>query len=157
PNGTYTVSAIAADGSSLGSRTVTIGDRNAWFEFTAPGNSAGVTRATVTAPVGTAGVRPTVTWTEIPDAVGYEIRLTNRTTGRVSVYPGATTIGPSWVPASDLVPGHSYRVVVRGLLAYRDSDWSPAWDFIVGTPQAVGPGANAQTLRPAISWNGIPG
>jgi hypothetical protein len=102
-------------------------------------------------------VRPTVTWTEIPDSVGYEVRLTNRTTGRVSVYPGATTVGPSWIPPSDLVPGHSYRVVVRGLLAYHDSEWSPALDFTVGTPRTVGPGMNAPTLRPAFAWTGIPG
>jgi hypothetical protein len=73
------------------------------------------------------------------------------------VYPGATTVGPAWVPPSDLVPGHSYRVVVRGLLAYRDTEWSPAWDFTVGTPRAVGPGMNAATLRPAITWAPIPG
>jgi len=157
PNGIYSVSAVSADGSNLGSRTVTIVDRNAWFEFVAPTRTVVATRATVTAPVGTTGVRPTVTWTEIPDSLGYLVRLTDRTTGRVSVYPGSTTVGPAWAPPSDLIPGHSYSVVVRGLMAYHDSEWSPAWDFTVGTPQAVGPGVNAATLRPAISWAAISG
>ena len=90
PNGTYTVSATStADGSNLGSRTVTINNHNAWFEFRAAGPFSGVTRTSVTAPVGTAGVRPLVTWTPVPEAIGYEVRLTNLTTGRASVYPGA--------------------------------------------------------------------
>ena len=158
PNGTYTITAVStADGSNLGSRTVTIGDHNAWFEFRAAGPFSGVTRASVTAPVGTTGVRPTVTWTPVPDAVGYLVRLTNRTTGRTSVYPGAITTVNAWTPPTDLIPGHSYRVVIRALLPYQDGEWSPTWDFTVGTPRPNGPGMNAPTLRPAVSWTGIPG
>lgn len=157
PNGTYTVSAVAANGANLGSRTVSINNSNGWFDFAAPAQVAAATRATVTAPVGSAGVRPTVTWTEIADAVGYEVRLTNRTTGRLNVYPGATTTTTSWTPPTDLIPGHSYTVVVRPLLAHLNGEWSPAWDFAVAAPKPIGPGVNATKLRPSISWNAVPG
>jgi hypothetical protein len=156
PNGTYSVSGTAADGTSLGTRTVTVQNRNAWLEFSLSGPAATATRATITAPLGTAGVRPTVTWAAVPDAVAYAVRLTNLTTGKASLFPGATAGGPSWVPPRDLVPGHVYRAVVRPLYAHRDGEWSPPGDFTVGTPSVSAP-SSTSTLRPAFSWSGIPG
>jgi hypothetical protein len=157
PNGTYTVTATAADGTPLGTRTVTVQDDNAWFEYRAPGQSAVAARASVTGPTGTSGVRPTVTWASIPDALGYEIKLADRTTGRLNIFPGATTNGPPWTPPRDLIPGHSYQVMVRALFAYADAQWSPAGEFAVGTPQVTGPAAGATTLRPTVSWTAVDG
>jgi hypothetical protein len=156
PNGTYTVTATAADGTVLGTHTVVVQDSNAWLEFRAAGADSNLARATITAPLGTAGVRPTVIWGAVADALGYEVRLTNLTTGRVSLYPGATAAGPSWVPPTDLVPGHKYRAVVRPLFAHRDGEWSPPGGFTVGTPRVTGPGFGATTLRPTFSWESLP-
>ncbi|HKB03036.1 MAG TPA: hypothetical protein VKD90_12500 [Gemmataceae bacterium] len=157
PNGTYTLTATAADGTDLGTRTLTIQNANAWFEYRATGPAPAVPRATVTGPTGVAGVRPTVTWESIPDALGYEIRLTDLTTGRLSVFPGATTNGPPWTPPRDLVPGHAYRVVVRALFAQQDGEWSPGWDFVVGRAEVTGPGPGTTTLRPCVSWTPVAG
>jgi hypothetical protein len=157
PNGTYTLTATAADGTPLGTQTVTVQNGNAWFECRADGPAGPASRAAVTGPSGVAGVRPTVTWASIPDALGYDIRLADLTTGRTNLFPGATTNGPPWTPAKDLVPGHSYRVVVRALFAYQDGEWSPGWTFTVGTPQVTSPGAGVTTLRPAVSWTAVPG
>jgi hypothetical protein len=157
PNGTYTVTATAADGTPLGTQTVTVQDHNAWFEYRAVGQTGVVSRATVTGPTGTAGVRPTVTWASIPDALGYQIRLADRTTGRLNVFPGATTNGPPWTPPKDLIPGHSYQVVVRALFAYADGEWSPPWDFTVGTPRVTVPAGAVTTLRPTVSWTAVAG
>jgi hypothetical protein len=157
PNGTYTISATDEDGIALGTQTVTIQNGNAWIEYRATGSAALPARAEITAPLGTAGVRPTVTWRAVPDAVGYEVRLTNLTTGRLNLYPGTTTVGPSWVPPTDLVPGHSYRAVVRALFAHRDGEWSPAGDFAVGRATVAAPDAPVSTLRPSFSWSEVPG
>lgn len=157
PDGTYTVTATAADGTPLGTQTVSVQDANAWFEFHAVGSTGPALRASVTGPTGRAGIRPTVTWATTPGALGYDIRLADLTTGRMNVFPGATTNGPPWTPPKDLIPGHSYQVVVRALFAFQDGAWSPAWNFTVGTPQVTGPGATATTLRPAVTWTPVTG
>jgi hypothetical protein len=157
-NGTYTVTATAADGTPLGSQTVTINNGNGWFAFHETGTGVRPLLLTpVTAPVGTSGVRPTVTWQAVPDAVGYLVRLSNLTTGRASVFPGATALGPSWTPPADLIPGDQYRVVVRPLFSDQDGAWSPTGDFQVGIPTLGGPQGPTGTASPAFSWTGVDG
>jgi hypothetical protein len=157
-DGTYTVTATAADGTPLGSQTVTINNGNGWFEFRETGSAIGPRAlAQITAPVGTSAVRPTVTWQAVPDAVGYQVWLTNVTTGRTSVFPGATSLGTSWSPPADLVPGHHYRVTVRPLFSDRDGAWGPAGDFQVGMPTLTGPLGPIATTSPAFSWTAVPG
>jgi hypothetical protein len=158
PNGTYVVTATAADGTPLGARTVTIANGNGWFEFgaTTPAIQSRVL-ATVTAPVGTSGVRPTVTWSPVAGAVGYQVRLANLTTGRVSVFPGASALGPSWSPPIDLIPGYNYRATVRPLFADHDGPWGPGGDFAVGKPTLTGPQGPTASASPAFSWTGVAG
>jgi hypothetical protein len=159
-NGTYVVTATAADGTPLGSRTVSIANGNGWFEFRQAEATSGIQLrafASVTAPVGTSGVRPTVTWAPVADAVGYQIRLTNLTTGRVNAFPGATSLGPSWSPPADLVPGHTYRVGVRPLFSDHDGPWGPGGDFAVGMPALSGPHGPTANASPAFSWTGVAG
>jgi hypothetical protein len=111
----------------------------------------------VTAPVGTSGVRPTVAWQAVPDAVGYLVRLSNLTTGRASVFPGSMSLGTSWTPPADLVPGHQYQVVVRPLFSDQDGAWSPPGDFQVGIPTLSGPQGPIGTVSPAFSWTSVDG
>jgi hypothetical protein len=137
---------------------VVIANGNGWFEFSrAPTGVARLSVAQVTAPVGTSGVRPTVTWAPVPDAVGYQIRLTNATTGRTSVFPGATSLGPAWSPPADLVPGHLYRVTVRPLFSDQDGPWGPPGEFKVGQPTLTGPHGQTATTSPAFSWTAVDG
>jgi hypothetical protein len=154
PNGTYTVTATAADGTPLGTQTVTITDRNGWFEFRQTGSVSQLGPALVTSPTGTSGVRPTITWAPVADAVGYQIAVHNRTTGAVNIFRGATSLGSAWTPPADLVPGHRYRVLVRPLFSERDGAWGPASDFQVDVPKLTGPVGVVNTVSPAFSWIG---
>jgi hypothetical protein len=157
-NGTYTVTARAADGSLLGSQTVTINNGNGWFEFaSSPASAARTLQTRITAPVGTSGVRPTVTWDPVPDAVGYQVWLTNRTTGVSSVFPGTTALGSSWAPPKDLTPGHQFQVRVRPLFSDRDGTWGPAGDFQVARPTLLGPNGRVASASPAFSWTAVAG
>lgn len=157
PNGTYTVAATAADGTPLGTRTVAINNRNGWFEFRQTGSAAPRAAALLTAPTGTSGVRPTVTWTPVAGAVGYLVRLTDSTTGQFNVFPGATALGASWTPPRDLVPGRTYQAAVRPLFAESDGVWGPAGTFQVGQPQLNGPSGTIATPAPAFHWTPVAG
>ena len=118
-NGTYTVTARAANGTPLGSQTVTINNGNGWFEFAySPITTLHVAQTRITAPTGTSGVRPTVTWDAVPDAVAYQVWLTNRTTGVTNVFRGATALGNVVEPAEgpdprSQLPGPGAAAVLR--------------------------------------------
>lgn len=158
PNGTYVVTATAANGTALGSRTVNIANGNGWFEFAAPAGVATLSgQARVTTPTGTSGVRPTVTWTAADGAVGYLVRLSNLTTGRASVFAGATAIGNSWSPPADLIPGHTYRVKVRPVFSDYDGEWGTPGEFKVEVPKLIGPSGTITTASPAFNWTAVPG
>jgi hypothetical protein len=157
PNGTYAVTATAADGTPLGTQTVTIADRNGWFQFRQTGSMVQLSAALVTSPTGTSGVRPTISWAPVADAVGYQVRMINRTTGALNMFPGATSLGNTWMPPADLISGHTYRVMVRPLFSDRDGTWGPASDFKVDVPTPTGPAGLITTTSPAFSWIGVPG
>jgi hypothetical protein len=154
PDGTYAVTATAADGTPLGTQTVTIADHNGWFAFRQTGSLIQASPALVTSPTGTSGVRPTITWAPVADAVGYQIRVVNRTTGAVNIFPGSTSLGTAWTPPKDLVPGFAYRVDVRPLFSDRDGSWGPASDFKVDVPTPTGPAGLVNTVSPSFSWIG---
>jgi hypothetical protein len=156
PNGTYAVTATAADGTPLGTHMVTINNRNAWFAFRQTSSSARPIAAPATSPSATTAVRPTVSWNPIPDAVGYQVRLINKATG-IGVFPGATSLGTSWSATADLVPGTAYRVAIRPLFADRDGTWSPFADFKVDVPIASGPVGITRSATPAFTWTGVAG
>lgn len=156
PPGTYTVSAVAADGTPLGSRTVAVAGGNAWFEFAAPGATGPAGRADVE-PVGAAGVRPTLAWAAVPGAVHYRVRLTDVTTNRGDLFQGAGGPGTTWSPPADLVPGRTYRVAVRASTPYHDAAWGVARDFTIPVPRVARPDGPVASLRPGLSWTATPG
>jgi hypothetical protein len=157
PDGTYTVTATAADGTALGSQTVTIDHHNGWFSFreTTPAGSHGT--PTVTSPSGQTAVRPTITWTPVPYAVAYLVRLSNVTTGNPNVFPGSTSLGTAWSPPTDLIPGHVYQATVRALFSDQDGAWSTTIQFQVATPTATGPTGPISTPTPSFTWTGASG
>jgi hypothetical protein len=157
PNGTYAVT-TSVDGSVVGTRTVTIANGNAWFETALPGSVAATTSSPApTVPAGTIGVRPTISWSPVPGAAAYQVRVADLTAKRSDVVRGSHTPGTNWAPSVDLIPGHVYQVSVRSLGRDQDGAWSPAREFTVAAPQVSGLGAVVTTLRPAVSWTAVPG
>jgi hypothetical protein len=157
PNGAYSVTATASDGTLLGASTVFINNANAWFEFRDDRmSSAAVPELQVDGPEGSVGVRPTFSWNTAPEAIGYEIRLADRSSGRSNLFPFTRTPADTWSPPADLIPGRSYRVLVRAILPYADSGWS-ALDFRVATPTPIGPVGDITTTRPAFTWSAVDG
>jgi hypothetical protein len=157
PDGTYTVTATAADGMPLGSQAVTIDHHNGWFAFreTTPTGSHGT--PVVSAPSGPTAVRPAITWSPVPNAVAYLIRLANVTTGNANIYPGSTSLGSAWSPPAELIPGYVYQVSVRALFSDLDGAWSPAMQFRVATPTAFGPTGPVSDSTPSFTWTAVGG
>lgn len=154
PNGDYTVTATAADGSVLGSQFIRIANDNGWFSFGAAAAAPVVRTVTLTA-TGTDGVRPAFSWADVPGAVGYQVRLADKTLAVWDVYPNTRVAGTGWSPPADLVPGRSYRVSVRPVFADGDGTWASA-DFQVATPKLTSP-RKVDSLRPTLSWSPVPG
>ena len=66
---------------------------------------------------------PTIAWDAAANATTYELRLANRSTGKVVDMKGLT--GTSYTPASDLTAGN-YSVIARAFTdAGQISTWSP--------------------------------
>jgi hypothetical protein len=157
PNGTYSVTAVATDGTPLGTRTATISNSNAWFAFSAAAPpTLQSSTVTIQQPTGSVGVRPVISWSAAADAIAYQINLRDETSGRV-LFLGTTTMGTTWSPPSDLISGHSYRITVRALLAHQNGVWSAKSQLTVATPVVTGPGADTPTLRPTFTWSHISG
>jgi hypothetical protein len=157
PNGNYTVSATAADGIPLGSRTLSINGANAWFEFAQNAAATPAPAVVIHEPTEPTGLRPTMSWTNARDAIGYQVRLIDVTAGWTSMWPGATSNGPSWSPPSDLISGHTYKFMVRALYAHFDGAWSNVATLKVATPTVVSDVTDVTTLRPTIRWSPVPG
>jgi hypothetical protein len=158
PNGTYTVTATAADGTSLGSRTVTIHNGNGWFAFRETATAAAQTHGVpaIVSP-GTTGVRPTITWNAVSGAVGYRVGVTNVTTGEVNIFPHTTSLGTAWSPPADLIPGNAYTVSVKAIFADVDGTWTSPMPFQVAMSKPSGPVGPVSNADPSFSWSGVSG
>lgn len=154
-NGTYSITAKASDGSIVGTRTVTISNRNAWAAFQSEGSAPSEVPVNIAASGATTGLRPTISWNAPAGAFGYEVRLTDRTTGRF-IYR-TLQAGTSWSPPRDLVSGHDYRAIVRAQFAYHDGPWSELRDFTVERPRITAPTSDTTDLRPTIAWTSVGG
>jgi hypothetical protein len=162
PDGTYTVTATAADGASLGTQVVTIENGNGWFSFREV-ESAAATSAEIGSspqmigPTGTTGLRPVVTWAAVPGAAAYQVRVADVTTGQSNVFRGTITGDTTWSPPADLVSGHSYRVAVRALFPNRDGPWSAPDSFQVARPILSSPDGPIALATPTFTWTGVGG
>jgi hypothetical protein len=155
PNGTYVISAATRDGITLGTTTLTINSANTWFEFRDTRPPSEQAELTIRPPDAPVRLRPVLSWNEMPDAVSYEIRLADRSTKRANIFPGTKTSVPAWQPPIDLVPGRSYRALLRPIRPYMDGEWVTA-DFRVETPVVAAP-PTVDALRPVIQWTAVPG
>lgn len=115
------------------------------------------TRPVVTAPLSSiTTARPEFTWTSIPNAVGYEIWISN-TTSSAPIIRQTGIIGTSFTPSVDLAAG-SYRFWVRAITAGGPSGWSSAQRFSrFHEPVQIFNGTGTQiTTTPTFNWTGDP-
>ncbi|MEI6240823.1 MAG: hypothetical protein WCR51_10565 [Planctomycetia bacterium] len=113
---------------------------------------------TITGPAATTGVaRPLITWTAIPGASGYEVRLLNASTKQV-VSAMSATATTSFMPASGLGIGR-YEVAVRAVMpSGLKHAWSPVTTFRIDMPvEVVPPPATFTTRRPTVGWTALAG
>lgn len=101
--------------------------------------------------------RPTINWTEVPDAQDYDLLVKNLSTGR-NVVLRTTVPGLVYTPANDLGIGN-YSVQVRSRNASGVfSAWSGIQYFRIKTPPVTGPvDSVTRTGRPVFTWNNVPG
>jgi hypothetical protein len=152
-NGTYTVR-VSANGALLATRAISISNNNAWTGIAV----SGLDRPTVTGPAGTQGrLRPTVTWAPTAGATAYQVRIDDLSASVSNLFPTAATTDVSWSPPSDLVSGRNYSVLVRALRGTAPGPWSSPAAFSIAMPTVTGPTATVGTLRPTLTWNGVPG
>ena len=147
---------VDADGLvTLPSVTIGTGIGNR-FILTVP--ASGTIRPVVTGPVvATVSPKPTITWTGTPDAVDYDLQVSNFSTGR-NVILRTTVAGLSYTPPENWGIGQ-YKVDVRSRsLSGQYSAWSDAKFFRISTPPTVEPLASgATTGRPTFRWSNLPG
>jgi len=110
---------------------------------------------TITGPAATTALgRPTVTWTAIPGAAGYEVRMLNVLTKQVLSASGDTT---SFRPATALPIGR-YEVVVRAVMpGGLKHAWTTVWRFQVEKAVVVPPPGDIPNPRPTLRWNALAG
>ena len=153
PNGTYTVTAVAAD-VPVSTRTVTVSNGNAWAELTV----GGLGRPTVTGPTGSAAhLRPAVTWQPVDGATSYQVRVDDVAGNATNLFPNAATTDTTWVPPADLVSGRTHRVFVRAVRGTAPGPWSDPKDFVLAVPTRTGPTGTVAGLRPTLTWTGVGG
>ena len=111
----------------------------------------------VSGPIGHVNERtPTMTWTAISGATGYEIWVDNLTTGQSQVIYSTTVKSNSLESPVSLGFG-VYRIWVRATGRNTlPSRWSVGRDFYVG-PALLTPGPVTYETRPAFSWTALPG
>lgn len=120
--------------------------------------ASGTLRPAVTGPVSaTVNQKPTITWTGTPDAVSYDLQVSNSSTGRNVILRTMVT-GLNYTPSDDWGIG-LYRVDVRSRNASGQfSAWSDPRFFRISTPPVVEPVASATTTgRPTFRWSNVLG
>lgn len=116
-----------------------------------------VARPTPTGPAtGVGALRPAFTWTPVPGAIGYAIRVDDVSTGVSGLY-AAQVSQPVWVPPADLVSGRTYCWQVQALNADGSGAWTPLTSFAVGKAVPIGPGGSESELKPTFTWAGLAG
>jgi Ca2+-binding RTX toxin-like protein len=151
-----------ADGATTTLVTIGVDRANSDIFYTVSARTVVVTNAdnelsvpTITGPAATTALaRPTVTWTAIPGAASYEVRLMNVTTKQVQT---ASTVTNTFMPAADLGIG-LYEVAVRAIMpGGLTHAWSIVRRFQVETAVIMPPPGDFNTQRPTLRWNTLAG
>lgn len=143
---------LVSTSAATGSGTTAAGMRSVLSRST-----VAVTRPTPTGPAtGVGAIRPAFTWTPVPGAIGYAVRVNDVSTGVNGLYT-AQVSDTVWVPPTDLVSGRTYSWQVRELNAHGLGAWTPLESFNVGKAVPIGPGGPESGLRPTFTWAGLAG
>jgi len=151
-----------ADGATTTLVTIGVDRANSDIFYTVPARTVVVTNAdnepsvpTIAGPAAaTALMRPTVTWTAIPGAASYEVRLVNVTTKQVQTASSGTN---TFMPAADLGIG-LYKVAVRAIMPDGLTHaWSSVRRFQVETAVTVPTLGDFITRRPTLGWHALAG
>lgn len=107
-------------------------------------------------PSGSTGAqRPMFSWTSGPGATEYEIWVTKNPS--TSPFHQATVTGTSYTPPVDFGIG-KLGLWIRAKNNGNVGPWSPKSTFVINTVVTLHPIIREQpTLRPTISWDGLPG
>ncbi len=116
---------------------------------------------TPSAPGGTAGPTPTLQWSAVANAVGYEVEILDVTAGVTGSPPSLTPVsGTSDTVSPPLTPGHDYQWQVE---AY-DQDglvtlWSSPLTFHVvpSPPGLISPSGTTTATPPTFQWSASAG
>ncbi|MBO0697330.1 MAG: hypothetical protein J2P46_02945 [Zavarzinella sp.] len=115
-------------------------------------------RPTIMGPSGALDyLRPTVTWTGVDGASGYQVRVDDLTAGTTNLFPGGTVSKEDWTVPDDLVSGRSYRVWVRAVRGDTVGPWGAPSDFSIDRPTPIGPDNGVTDVRPTFTWSPIAG
>ena len=113
---------------------------------------------TLSAPSGSAGLQPTLTWNAVVGADHYDIWLQDETSGQL--IRDTTVPATSWVPPAPLTAHDNYTWWVRAIdPATYDGQWSTPLSFTayaVAAPTLVGPSGSASTFA-NFRWNAVDG
>jgi hypothetical protein len=154
-NGTYMVT-VSANGQTVGTRSVTVNNSNAWAGLSLGDGFDG--KPDLTGPTGSqTTLRPTVTWNAVAGAGGYQVRVDDLSALRTNIFANAPASGTSWSPPADLVSGRSYRVWVRATFGSGPGPWSDPSSFSIAKPAPSAPTGAVANLRPSFSWSAIAG
>jgi len=154
-NGTYTVT-VSANGQTVGTRTVTVNNSNAWVGVSIA--DAFDAKPDLTGPTGPqTSLRPSVTWNAVPGAGGYQVRVDDLSALKMNIFANAPATGTSWTPPADLVSGRAYRVWVRATFDGNPGPWSNPSSFSIAKPTPTAPTGTVADLRPSFSWSAIAG
>ncbi|MEZ6060825.1 MAG: hypothetical protein R3C19_10710 [Planctomycetaceae bacterium] len=100
--------------------------------------------------------RPTISWSELPGAVRYDMWVNNVTTGESQVLRNTDVTGTSLTPDQDLEFGR-YHIWIRGIDALgRPAAWSELVEYSLG-PQPLNPANPTFEQRPVFEWTATAG
>lgn len=100
-------------------------------------------------------LRPQLSWAQL-NADGFEVFITNATTGQSGVIRETGIQGTTWTSSNDLSVGN-YRAWVRAVGSTGvTGKWSTAVTFSI-SPQPVSTTVGASILRPVLTWTEVPG
>jgi|GEM_PF-2085216 len=117
------------------------------------------TAPVITAPTGTiADATPIVTWSDVPGAATYDLRVNNVTEDLFDVVT-ATFITSESYNVTTILPLGEYTVSVRGLtLPGIPGDWSAPQTFFVAIPSTINtPVGDLPDSTPTFSWTAVNG
>ncbi|MCA9051187.1 MAG: hypothetical protein KDA89_20765, partial [Planctomycetaceae bacterium] len=118
-----------------------------------------LTSPTVTAPVGsTTDTTPTITWSAVPGAASYDVRLHNVTDDIDNVVSVNNVSGTTFT-VSQALPMAEYAAEIRGVTTLGVAgNWTSGTTFIVSIPGAVlTPSGRTADATPTFTWQTVPG